>query len=456
MAKHKQIGHSDMRGDKGIALIHRIVNDMGFVWNALSFEAGIDGIIEIRDAVSGDVTNCILQVQSKAGPSYFKAETETEFEFLCNERDLDYWMQGYSPMILVVSRPDNNEAYWISVKDYFRDPKIRKRRKIAFNKSRNRFTKESHSELASLAIPAGNGVYLTALPKPDVLFSNLIPLIQYPWRLFRASTMIRDPAVVWTQINKTPDDAKPEWLLHDGFIYAFHDLTYDPWRKICIDSTTENFATDDFAFSDEANRRYVFLRMVGKCLEQILYRQGVRFCKERQHYYFRSTPDLAERKVGGLSVFKGYESKTTAERIAYYRHRAASLAFMRFDKQWYVQITPTYRFTQDGWKQSRYAEERLSGIKRLEKQSKTHLRQVRLWEEILLQTHLQPTPPKPKQLHLFQAYEEQPPVAPYSIIAFGSLLRFEVEWNVPEQAWLPHPADQDSDDSSDYRSLFDE
>lgn len=35
-----------MQGDKGIALIHRIVNDMGFVWNAIHLEAGIDGIIE--------------------------------------------------------------------------------------------------------------------------------------------------------------------------------------------------------------------------------------------------------------------------------------------------------------------------------------------------------------------------------------------------------------------------
>ncbi len=46
--KGKQIGTADMRGDKGIALVHRIVNDMGFVWNALHLEAGIDGIIEFR------------------------------------------------------------------------------------------------------------------------------------------------------------------------------------------------------------------------------------------------------------------------------------------------------------------------------------------------------------------------------------------------------------------------
>jgi hypothetical protein len=56
VARRKQIGQGDMQGDKGIALIHRIVNDMGFVWNALHFEAGIDGIIEIRDVVTAEVS----------------------------------------------------------------------------------------------------------------------------------------------------------------------------------------------------------------------------------------------------------------------------------------------------------------------------------------------------------------------------------------------------------------
>lgn len=40
---------------------------MGFLWNPTGLEAGIDGgYIEIRDCQSGEVTNCIVQVQSKA------------------------------------------------------------------------------------------------------------------------------------------------------------------------------------------------------------------------------------------------------------------------------------------------------------------------------------------------------------------------------------------------------
>ena len=457
MAKRKQIGRGDMTGDKGIALIHRIVNDMDFVWNALHLEAGIDGIIEIRDSVTAEVSNCIIQVQSKAGQSYFKAETDSEFEFLCDERDLDYWMRGNAPVILVVSRPEADEAYWISIKDYFRDPKVRKTRKIRFSKSRDHFTRECRQRLASLALPADSGHYLTAIPQPDTLFSNLLPVVDYPRRLFRASTKVRDPAIVWDELNRLPDLAKPEWLLHDGYIYAFHDLTFSPWEHVCTASTAQNLATNDFANSDDPNRRYVFLRMVGTCLEQILYRQGVRYCKHERHHYFRSTSELTERKVGGLSVFKGYPSKTTPNRIAYYRHRAAELGFVRFDCRWYVEINPTYRFTQDGWKRSKFAEQRLRGIKQQERQNKTHLRQVRLWEEVLRQTHLWQAASQVKQRELFdEGPELEAPATPYPLLTFDPLMSFNVDWNVPESVWLPQPSESEEDDVvTGQRSLFD-
>lgn len=76
MAGRKKIGRSDIIGDQGIALIHRLVLDMGFVWNSTGLEAGIEGYIEIRDEATGEVTNCVLQVQSKATSLPFATETD--------------------------------------------------------------------------------------------------------------------------------------------------------------------------------------------------------------------------------------------------------------------------------------------------------------------------------------------------------------------------------------------
>lgn len=456
MAKRKQIGNADMRGDSGVALIHRVVNQMGYLWNALHLEAGVDGLIEIRDSVTEEVSNCIIQVQSKAGDSYFKAETETSFEFLCKERDLEYWLRGNAPVILVVSRPSSDEAYWISVKDYFKDPKRQKDRKILFDKARDRFDQASRDHLAALALPADSGLYLTSLPESEDLVCNLLPISEFPRRMFRASTTLRFPGQVWEQLKKSRDTARPEWFLHNGFLYSFHDLTFAPWTEVCQPDTTKNLLTSDWAISTDRMRRYVFTRLLRACINELLSRQHIRFDKEKEHQFFRATPDLSERKVGGLSVFKGYESMTVPDRIAYYRHRAAKLQYFLFDDRWYVEITPSYHFTSDGWRISRYFEERLKGIKQIERQNKVHLRQLRLWEEVLTQRHIFSNAQGPRQKSLFG--EDADPAAiiePYEMIRFDPLLCFTVDNAVPEKAWLPaQPDDSDGADSSQLE-LFD-
>lgn len=461
LLKRKKIGNADITGDKGIALIHRVVLDMGCIWTPTKLEAGIDGYIELRDPTSGDVSNCIIQVQSKAGASWFKSETAASFDFTCDERDLNYWLSGNAPVILVVSRPDDYEAYWVSIKDYFKEAATRKTRKITFDKRSDRFDKDSRERLAQLATVPNSGFYLSALPCTEVLASNLLPVTDYPKRLFRASTKLRFASQVWERLREQTDKPHVEWLLHDGFIYSFHDLTFAPWPAVCLASTTENLATNDWAFSDDRNRRYVFVRMLRNGLQEILYRQGVRYSKDKEHYFFRSTTELVERKVGGLSVFKAYESKTTPGRIAYYRHRAMKSQFLRHDRQWFVEITPSYHFTQDGFKLSRFFEERLKGIKQIERQNKTHLRQVRLWEEVLRQVHVQApvaAESAARQLSMFEpeiAAEQPKPVEPYSLVSFGNLVEFSVEWAVPESAWLPSDTVQtDDEDDEQQRRLF--
>ncbi|ASC73673.1 hypothetical protein XM38_046450 [Halomicronema hongdechloris C2206] len=63
----KKIGKRDITGQKGINVIEEIVLEMGFLWYPTGgVEAGIDGFIEIRDDVTEEVTNSIIQVQGKA------------------------------------------------------------------------------------------------------------------------------------------------------------------------------------------------------------------------------------------------------------------------------------------------------------------------------------------------------------------------------------------------------
>jgi hypothetical protein len=452
LARRKKISRSDIIGNKGIALIHRLVLDMGFVWNSTGLEAGIDGYIEIRDEATGEVANCILQVQSKATAASFAGETDTDFHFVCDERDLDYWLGGNAPVILIVSRPDTNEAYWVSIKDYFSDPNRRKQRKVEFDKRTDRFGRGCRERLAQLAIPSQAGLYLPSLPSQERLVLNLLPLAEFPRRLFRAKTRFRKPAELWARLRTLAEHPAGEWAMHEGYLYCFHDLTFKPWSQVCNANKAENLATRDFAFSAEQGRRSLFVRILNRCLRELLRRRWVRFSENKECFFFRASPDFSDRKQGTRTVFAGYGSKNDPERIAYYRHWAFRPRFLLFDNTWYLEITPTYHFTSDGTRLSRCYEERLSGIKVRERQNKTHLAQVMLWADLL-----QGSEPKGCKQPLFWDGEEkqdhrQP--EPYSLLRFGPLVSFDVGFGIEDMAWLPYQKGETSEDSTQLR-LFD-
>src|SRR2546425_7931861 len=128
---NKILHQHSVLGQQGVNLIEKIVLRMGYAWHPSgNLETGIDGIIEIRDPVTGQTTNSIVQVQSKATEKGFQSETANTLEYSCSDRDIAYWLRGNAPVILIHSRPSTGEAYWVSIKDYFADPLKHNSRKI--------------------------------------------------------------------------------------------------------------------------------------------------------------------------------------------------------------------------------------------------------------------------------------------------------------------------------------
>ena len=66
LSRPKRIMRNSLLGEHGIALILSVL-EMGYLWHPTgAVDAGIDGLIELRDPVTGVVRNSIVQVQSKA------------------------------------------------------------------------------------------------------------------------------------------------------------------------------------------------------------------------------------------------------------------------------------------------------------------------------------------------------------------------------------------------------
>jgi hypothetical protein len=420
----KKIGPNDILGELGVNLIQRICLEMGFVWYSTGLEAGIDGYIEIRSE-SGIVTNCIIQVQSKATEGTFDAETPSGFEFRCSPKDLDYWIGGNAPVILVRCRPSTNEAYWVSIKDYFSDLNRRKSAKVVFDKVLNRFDITAKEALKCLAVPAASGLYLGPRPKPELVYSNLLQLAHFPAKYYVAETEYRTRAELFATLHEISDTVHGEWILGNKMLTSFHDLSAKPWSDVCERGTMEALDTYEWAQTDDHLRQRQFVQLLNACLRSSLYRKGVKFSRDGQCYYFRASRDLSERQFAYQSreyntsrlVFRGYPKKSDQSQMSYYRHSAFAGRFVRYGPNWFLQITPTYHFTRDGERVSRYAPELLSGIKRLETNQAVH-GQVVMWAQLL------------KDRSLFD-------VGP-SFLDFSSLLKFHVEAGFDDESWLKH------------------
>src|SRR5439155_10950735 len=99
------------------------------------------------------------------------------------------------------------------------------------------------------------------------------------------------------------------------------------------------------------------------------------------------------------------------------RHMAFRSQFRLLDGQWSLEMTPTYRFTSDGYELDRFHEDRLKGIKQLEG-NRAVLSCVLFWADYL----------RPKA----DLFADTPPP-----IRFGDLVTFEAPVGIDDKQWLP-------------------
>jgi uncharacterized protein DUF4365 len=424
--RRKKIHRNVLLGQEGINIIEEAVLKMGFVWSPMgAIEAGIDGTIEIRDPETGEMLHSIIRVQSKATSGPFVADSGQTFEYLCDERDLDYWLRGNAPVILVRSRSETREAYWVSIKDYFRDPERRKTRKVVFNKDANRFDVSAAGALRNLAVPADLGAYFAPAPKREVIYSNMLRVTRVPTRLFHGVAIehgsreaIREVLQQYVQFPYR------EWVTRGKTVLSVHDLSQHPWNTVVDAGTVEEFAASEWADGEDEQKRRDFVELLNYCLAEMLGPAHVRYHEKRGFYYFAATPDLTARTITYTSVkqktekevFGPRQNKKDPDRVAYYRHSAFVGQFVRHDAVWFLEIEPTYHFTFDGKRGDRYSASRLTGIKRLERNPSV-LGQLHMWVSVL-------APPNT----LFRKV--------YPNLEFGDLKRLDLPCGIDDAAWL--------------------
>jgi hypothetical protein len=411
----KKITDRTILGDKGIALIHRRVLDMGFIWHPRAMDAGIDGEIELRDAKSEAVLNRVILVQSKA-QARFEGEDQRGFHFHCRARDRDYWLAANVPVILVCSTPDTDEAYWVHIQAWFSSPERRASTRIEINKERDRFESSAAAELLAIGSVAGTAQPLTA-NRTETLVSNLLPLEQMPERIFSAPCALR-ARDAWEKMEEAGRFAG-DWIIADSRIYSFRDLATSAAKVLC-DGPVTSFATSEWETSGDSDISRRFVWLLNETLREIVHRD-LRWDNGRKYFFVKAPRDLEPRKFRSgrgkrtRTVFSVYLNKRDENKIAYYRHDGFARRFVRFAEQWYLEIIPTYHYTHDGERESIYAAEYLRKIKALERNAAVR-DQMRMWARYLRGEET-----------LFRR--------PEPLFSFGEPLTFEVDAAIDDESW---------------------
>src|SRR5579875_1297942 len=112
----KTISAQGVTGQQGVNFIEGVLLKMGSRWTPSGpNEVGIDGYIELFDRASRVSLGLTLAVQSKVVSSI--RDADVEFSYSCDPSDLEYWLKGNIPVILIVSDPETDQGYWIWIQE---------------------------------------------------------------------------------------------------------------------------------------------------------------------------------------------------------------------------------------------------------------------------------------------------------------------------------------------------
>jgi len=422
-ARRKSIPRQGLLGQQGINLVERIVLEMGSRWTPSGpNEVGIDGYIELFNPTSHEALGKTIAIQSKA-VSTFQNDSADSFDYWCDKADLDYWLTGNMPVVLIVSRPASREAYWISVKEYFSRSDARETTRVHFSKTVNRFAAAAFVHLLEVAQPRQTGLYLAPVPKVERLHSNLLRVEGFPDHIYVGDTDCRTPRDMWTKLAQIAPGSDGAWILRDKKLLTFHDLAEPPWSLVCDRGTAEGFPPSEWSDSADPDRVRQFVQLLNRTLRSQL-ATDVRYWPQEDCYAIKAAPNLLTRRMpyrsakqrSTISVVTRYTKKSADRMFVWLRHLSFRGRFRRLEGQWYLEITPTYRFTFDGNTLDRFHVERLKGIKRIEG-NRAVLSGVLFWADYLR---------RPSDMF----------ATTVPMLRFGELERFRLTVGLDDKAWL--------------------
>lgn len=423
MAPQKIYSKSDQIGEEGHRLADLTVTRLGHIWHDRRIDHGVDASIELVDPIGRAVLNVHVMVQSKATEGVFAGETEDSFHILLRAVDVAYWRGGSNRVIVVCSRPRDGDVWWAPVDRAVPPAPGRKSWRLDFDKDFDRLDEDSAGRLLSWATDGMPGHSVSGRRRQvETLETNLLRIEEMPPKIFFGPT--------WQPNNGKLGPAlrdrgylRSDWIVRGGMVYSFDQPERGGLGEF-LDGRHETIDTVEWAESKDTDTLSMFADLLRQALlqqehERLWYRS-----KKRMFVFKGPLDDRDAMKVkvrpnkSGRTVFQRYYEDDEHTQPKDCRHYAAALRFVHTDEGWAVEISPTYYFTFDGYRELPWGEDRLKGMKKIERNYAVR-NLVRFWAEFLA---------RPPELGAL----DRP-------LRFGNLITLRVGIGIVDEDWNPTP-----------------
>jgi len=422
----KTITRQQLAGSQGEAFIKERANAMGFLFSTYGQpEAGIDGLLELRDPKTGAVGGRLVAVQVKTTDNgSYTADTGNHFEYLMDPEDVPYWRGCSLPVIVVLLHLGRREAFWKSVDA----GEGAGSRRLGIDRAKDKFDETARDAIADLCVAkSGFGVWFPTLKGGERGHMNLVEVVLPKVAYVGASPFKTGRQALAELLEK---EARPpdDWVIRKGEFMSFRDPRSGGLARIVDVGSIDEVSPDDIGFPDDEADERTFIELLRRTLGAQLDGLLV-YSKDQKAFYFAADAEGIEQTYHYMSlkqrasaeVVKKYEKDG---KLKYVRHHAFEPRFWRLGGLWFLSVTPTFVFTWDGFRPDRFAAGRLAGKKQRE-HNPALLGQFVMWCHLLTglgaQNH---------DAQLFEIDDDKE-----HVLRFQSLDALDLPRGVPDDLW---------------------
>ena len=163
------------------------------------------------------------------------------------------------------------------------------------------------------------------------------------------------------------------WVCYENKIFTFINLEddQDTFKGIIDYNNIEVLNAWDLYNSEVVDNINIFKQLLHNTTREDLKLKNVQWSKEIRGCYFYSEENSRQetwigKKKATRTVYEKVMSKKDPSKVSHHKHLSFALSYLNIGEQWFCNIVPSWFYTYNGYRKSRFHEDLLSKQKRLE------------------------------------------------------------------------------------------